>query len=297
VAGEPNDIGKPGWDPRGKVYSIVSADKGWEQVGESYGALASPTGDRDGNVFFADPAANRVYKSDAGRKVTLFKDNSDGALALGVGPDGRLYAAQPSRQRIVSYGAGGDEKVVAQNVAATALALTAKSEIYFTDATHRTIGYIDAKGKARVVYDGGEIALPTGIAISPDQAMLIVTDAQARFSWSFQIAPDGSLVNGEPFYRLELPESGWMSGVRGATEDSIGQVYFASALGVQVCEANGRVAAILNAPEPGVVTGLAFAGKDMNWLYLAEGGKLFRRTVKVTGIPAWTPAKLPRPPL
>jgi sugar lactone lactonase YvrE len=197
----------------------------------------------------------------------------------------------------VSYGAGGDEKVVAQNVAATALALTAKSEIYFTDATHRTIGYIDAKGKARVVYDGGEIALPTGIAISPDQAMLIVTDAQARFSWSFQIAPDGSLVNGEPFYRLELPESGWMSGVRGATEDSIGQVYFASALGVQVCEANGRVAAILNAPEPGVVTGLAFAGKDMNWLYLAEGGKLFRRTVKVTGIPAWTPAKLPRPPL
>ena len=32
---EPADIGKPGWDPRGKVYSIVSADKTWEQVGEN----------------------------------------------------------------------------------------------------------------------------------------------------------------------------------------------------------------------------------------------------------------------
>ena len=42
-----------------------------------------------------------------------------------------------------------------------------------------------------------------------------------------------------------------MSGVQGATLDSIGQVYFASALGIQMCEANGRVAAILNSPEPG----------------------------------------------
>ena len=35
----------------------------------------------------------------------------------------------------------------------------------------------------------------------------------------------------------------------------------------------------------------------MNWLYAAEGGKLFRRAVKVKGVPAWAPAKLPRPPL
>ena len=75
-----------------------------------------------------------------------------------------------------------------------------------------------------------------------------------RFSWSFQIAADGSLVNGEPFYRLEMPEAGWMSGVQAVTEDSIGQVYFASAIGVQVCEANGRVAAILNPPESGAIT-------------------------------------------
>jgi gluconolactonase len=297
LAKEPADIGQPGWDPRGKVYSIVSADKTWEQVGATYDSVASPTGDKDGNVFFADPSANRIYKADPDRKVTLFKDNSNGARSLRVGPDGRLYASQPSRKRIVSYGPGGDEKVVAQNVEATDLALTSKGEIYFIDATHRTVGYIDTKGQTRIVYSGGEIALPSGVALSPDQAMLVVTDAQARFSWSFQIAADGSLVNGEPFYRLELPEAGWMSGVHGATEDAIGQVYFASVLGVQVCEANGRVAAILNSPEPGGITGLAFAGKDMNWLYVAEGGRFFRRAVKVKGVPAWAPAKLPRPPL
>ena len=297
VVKEPADIGKPGWDPRGKVYSTVSADKTWEQVGETYRSVTSPAGDKDGNVFFADPAANRIYKSDADRKVTVFKENSNGARALRVGPDGRLYASQPARQRIVSYGPGGDEKVVAQNVEATDLAISAKGAIYFTDATRKTIGYIDGNGQTRVVYGGGELALPSGVALSPDQAMLVVTDAQARFSWSFQIAADGSLINGEPFYRLEMPEAGWMSGVQGATLDSIGQVYFASALGIQMCEANGRVAAILNSPEPGPIAALAFAGKDMNWLYAAEGGKLFRRAVKVNGVAAWAPAKLPRPPL
>ena len=116
-------------------------------MGETYRSVASPAGDKDGNVFFADPAANRIYKSDADRKVTVFKDNSNGARALRVGPDGRLYASQPARQRIVSYGPGGDEKVVAQNVEASDLAISAKGDIYFADATHKTIGYIDAKGQ------------------------------------------------------------------------------------------------------------------------------------------------------
>ena len=127
--------------------------------------------------------------------------------------------------------------------------------------------------------------------------MLIVTDAQSRFSWSFQIAPDGSLINGEPFYRLELPESGSISGITGATQDSIGQVYFASPVGIQVCEANGRVAQILNSPNYAAVSSIAFAGPEMNWLYAAEAGRLYRRPVKVKGVPSWTVAELPKPPL
>ena len=60
TAKEPADFGKAGWDPRGKVYSVVSTDKGWEQVEGAYTSATNPTGDRDGNVFFADPAANRI---------------------------------------------------------------------------------------------------------------------------------------------------------------------------------------------------------------------------------------------
>jgi gluconolactonase len=297
VVHEPAGMSQPGWDPRGKVYSTVSADKPWEPVGETYNSVAGPASDKDGNVFFADPAANRIYKSDTDRKVTLFKDHTGGATALRAGPDGRLYASQPARRRIVSYGEDGDEKVAAQNVEANDLAITAGAAIYFTYSVHRTVGYVDAGGRARIVYRGGEIARPAGVALSPDQAMLVVTDEQGRYSWSFQIASDGSLLNGEPFYRLEMPETGWMSGVKGVVEDSIGQVYFATVLGVQICEANGRVAQILNAPEHGGISSLAFAGRDLNWLYVAEGGKLFRRPVKVKGVLVSAPVKPPKPPL
>jgi gluconolactonase len=152
------------------------------------------TGDADGNVFFSDPAANRIYKADANGRVTLFKDHSMDARALRVGPDGRLYASQSALKRIVSYGPDGDEKVVALNAEANDIAITAQSTLYFADAVHKTVGYIDKKGRTRTVYDGEEIAMPSGLALSPDQAMLIVSDRQARFAWSFQIAPDGSLI-------------------------------------------------------------------------------------------------------
>jgi gluconolactonase len=185
VVHEPAAMSQPGWDPRGKVYSTVYADKPWEQVGTTYGSVASPTSDPQGNVFFADPAASRIYKSNSDGKVTLFKEKTSGARALAAGPEGRLYASQPVAKRIVSYGPGGDEKVVAQNVEVDGMAITSEGEIYFT---RKSIGYIDAKGRTRIVYNGAEIALPSGIALSPDQAMLIVTDAQSRYSWSFQIA-------------------------------------------------------------------------------------------------------------
>lgn len=292
VVKEPEAMNQPGWDPRGKVYSTVWAAKGWEPVSGPYGAIAGLAADREGSVYFAEPAANRIYRSDAAGKVTLFKENAGGATTLRVGADGRIYALQPGRKRIVSYGAGGDEKIVAQNIDAADFAITAKGAIYFTDPVHKTMRALGKPEPAQA-----EMAMPAGVTLSGDQAMLVATDAQSRFSWSFQIAADGSVVNGEPFYRLEMPESGWNSGVTGVAQDSIGQVYFATALGIQVCEANGRVAMILNPPAPGSVQAIAFGGAELNWLYAIQGGKVFRRPVKVKGTAGWETVRLPKPPL
>src|SRR4029077_19782416 len=116
-----------------------------------------------------------------------FKDRAGPVSGLAAGPDGRLYASQPARQRILSYTAGGEEKVFAQGIMAYSLAVSAKGVVYYSDPGNKAFGYVDQKGLKRLAYHGGEIVAPAAIALSPDQAMLMVTDSRSRFSWSFQI--------------------------------------------------------------------------------------------------------------
>jgi sugar lactone lactonase YvrE len=279
-----------GAGPRGAVYRLIYPDRMWEPVGETYKSAASPAVDKDDNVFFADPASNRIYKSDAARALTVFKEQTSGAQALRVGADGRIYASQLAAKRIVSYGPSGDEKVVAQNVQANDLALTKSGAIYFVDTAHKTVGRLDANGKS---------LSPTALTLTPDQAMLLVGDGMDRYQWSFQIAADGSLVNGEPFQRLEMPEEGLFSGVGGLTMDSLGYMWATSAMGIQVCEQPGRCTNILNKPEFNAVpiTSIAFGGPGRTWLYVTQGGRLFRRDTKRTGVVAWELVKPPQPGL
>src|SRR5947209_16579375 len=218
-----------GGGPRGAVYALIYRDKLWEQVGGLYKSAASPAVDKDGNVFFADPVENKIYESDAERSVAVFKENTRGARALRFGADGRLYATQLAAGRLVSYGPGGDEKVVAQNIHANDLALTKSGGIYFVDTAQKIVGYLDVKGQHRIVYSGREIMKPSALTLTPDQAMLLVGDGMDRYQWSFQIAADGSLVKGEPFQRPEMPEEGLFSGVGGLTVDSLRYVLATSA--------------------------------------------------------------------
>ena len=293
TAKQPQAMGQPGWDPRAQVYSVILPDKPWEPVAGSYQSLASLASAKDGRVFVSDPAANKIHEAGG----AVFKDKTNGATAIRVGADGRVYASQPAAHRIVSWGAQGDERVVARDVDASDFALTAKGAIYYVDSAKKTVGLVDAPGaKKRVVHDGKGLTAPTAIALSPDQSLLLVADAGSRFNWSFLVTADGSLESGEPFYRVDLAE-GSTRGSAGVTVDSIGQAYFATALGIQLCEQNGRCAAILAKPERGVLSGIAFGGKELGWLYAIEGNKLFRREVKTRGVEVSTKVKPPRPPL
>ncbi len=311
VVHEPEAAQKPGWDPSGTVFSTIFVDKPWQQVGGDYGSVSSLTADRKGNVYFADLAAGTVDRVDENGKIAQFAEPPNDASILRMGASDRLYTYSPSTGEIVSSdtaaGTASNQKTIARKLAAvTDFVVTQNGTIYFLDGATATIGVIDASGQPRVALRwtdlGGEMTAPRGLALSPDQSMLVVTDTVSRYSWSFQIAADGSLVNGEPFYRLELPETtvmSWQSGTRGAVEDVNGVVYFATPLGIQIAMQNGRVTEILNPPLPGApMAAITFAGAgDSSWLYAAEGGKLYRRPVKVMGANAWTVVKPPKPTL
>ncbi|HEX8712594.1 MAG TPA: alpha/beta hydrolase-fold protein [Terracidiphilus sp.] len=312
---------EPGWDPHGKPFETVYVDKPWEQIEGDYFAygVSGLASDEEGNVYFDDTLAEQLDRVSPDGKVGVFHKDKSAALSLRAGGDGRLYAADVMNHRILSFGPGGDEKIVARDVNAVKIAVTLKGTIYFTDVDHKTIGVIDRSGHVLRSYKSRDVAIPpsstpspdeifqyrktgiqvpAGVTLSPDQAFLIVADAQSRYSWSFQIAGDGSLINGEPFYRLEMPEEDWSSHVVDVREDSTGQVYFATPLGIQVCMPNGRVEEILNAPKPGgAIRALTFAAGNPAWLYVVEHGRIYRRQVKVTPALVWAPNKPPKPTL
>lgn len=67
--------------------------------------------------------------------------------------------------------------------------------------------------------------------------------------------------------------------------DTLGNLYIATPIGIQVCDQNGRVRAILPLPGAGrKVDALAFIG---NKIYAKCGGKIFVRTFAHTGWNSW----------
>lgn len=191
----------------------------------------------------------------------------------------------------------GWELVPDGNLPPATEARTAQGDVYLIDRATRRILLRRPDGATKVALAAGEIRSPAALALSPDQAMLVVSDAQSRYAWSFAIASDGTLTAGEPYYRLYVPELAPGSGIGGVTFDELGQVYFASAMGIQVTEQNGRVAAVLNGPEFRAVDRVAFGGPGQAWLYADVGGRVFRRPARVHGVSADHPVVPPKPPL
>jgi gluconolactonase len=103
----PKPVAKPVTAKSDRIFvsAILDPSAEWELVSQGYKFTEGPEVDRDGNVFFSDVDAkpSKIYKIGIDGKVSLFKADSGGANGLMFGPDGRLYAAQNGRKRIVGY--------------------------------------------------------------------------------------------------------------------------------------------------------------------------------------------------
>jgi sugar lactone lactonase YvrE/enterochelin esterase-like enzyme len=297
----PKPIAKPANGPRHYISNniVLDADPGWELVSQGHKVTEGPAVDGAGNVFFSDVPNGGIHKITLDGKVSVFREGTGETHGLMFGPDGRLYACQNGRKRIVAWDASGKESIVAEGVNSNDLAINARGEIYFTDPQNKRIWLIDVKGNKRVVHEG--ILFPNGIRFSPDHAFLMVADSLSRWIWSFSVAPDGSLVNGERFHRLEIPdevENGPLrSGADGMTVDVDGFLYVATNLGIQIADPAGRTVGILNKPNSSEPTHVVFGGQDLQTLYVTTGSAVFRRPIKKKGTLPWVAVMPPKPRL
>lgn len=121
---------------------------------------------------------------------------------------------------------------------------------------------------------------PVALALSSNGDYLLVSERDAPWVWSFQTLPDGSLAYGEPFYHIETSGNSYASGSHAIASDADGRVYVSTELGIQVCDDQGRVVAILNAPPGGPPTALALSHADGRVIYALSGRTLYQRALR-----------------
>lgn len=120
-------------------------------------------------------------------------------------------------------------------------------------------------------------AAPATEAVYPGGAFVARPKPHTNCIRTAMLDDKGGEHNEDDFYWLHQ-EGGEDEALRHLAFDTEGWLYASSALGIQICDQNGRVRAILNVP-PGRLESFSFAG---NTLFVKVDGKCYSRIISHT---------------
>jgi sugar lactone lactonase YvrE len=127
------------------------------------------------------------------------------------------------------------------------------------------------------------------LACRPDQWLLSVADGRSKWVYSYQVNTNGTLTNKERFFWLHVPDWEDDVGAESVCYARENKMLVATRWGVQVCADDGPTQVILPMPDRGRVMGVCLGGPDLNTLFAFCGDKVWKRTVKLHGIGAFSP--------
>jgi len=267
------------------LSQVLAYGEDWQNVGGGYQSLEGAAANRQGAIYFADKAANRIYRISPSGLVEIFAERTGGTKALMFGPDDRLYAAQSTARRIVSYAEGGESEVIAANVDVEDLVVAGDGSIWFSDSVGGRIGYISPdRSTPRYVRDNLH---PDGLTLAHREGTLVVTDAVQPYLWAFRIELDGSLTAPAPaFAPLRIPFGEIVPSSGSVMVDTRDRVFVTSAAGLQMFDTEDRFSGVIESPLRGKrITSATFGGEDFSLLYVTLEDQILRLKTATSGIP------------
>jgi gluconolactonase len=270
-----------------QLHEILIEGEGWTLVGEGYKFTEGPVADATGRVYFTDVGGSKIYRLDAEGKPAVFVDDAGNPSGLKFGPGGKLYCCQYNRKRVVTYDpaaadAKASETVLASEIPVNDLVVTKAGGVYVTAPANKQVVYISPSGEKRVVAEG---ITTNGAVLWANEGTLVVTEGNEPILWTFRIEPDGSLTARDRYYGpLQVPAGLDKPGSDGMTVDTIGRLYVATHAGVQVFDPTGRHAGTISKPQRAFLSNVCFGGPNRDVLYVTTADKVFKRTVKATGL-------------
>jgi sugar lactone lactonase YvrE/predicted esterase len=280
------------------LKDILLENEGWELVGEDYGFTEGTIANEKGEVFFQDIPKSITYKIGLDNKVIALKTDAKKASGTAIGVDGKRYTVSSRTKQVYSYDSNEREIIVADSIAGNDIAIAKNGNIYITapDGSEKPSKlYLICPNGEKVLLDEG-LKYANGLAFSPDQTQLYVTESATHWLWIYQIQADGKLINKQRFGWLhsnDLTGNAWADGVKC---DKDGKVYVATNLGIQILDQLGRVNAIIPMPTAtGGAANLCFGGKDFDIMYVACFSKVFKRKFNTRGVNTFENPFKPKP--
>jgi gluconolactonase len=258
-----------------------------ELVQEGYVFTEGPVGTADGGLYFSDIRVSKTYFLDAGGKISVARENTNGANGLALTRDGELLFAEGDGKRITKRNRDGTIAVLTEGppgaplLAPNDLIVDAKGGIYFTDPGPRPVVpgrptyvyYLPAGAKTPILIDGA-VPRPNGLTLINDGKTLIVDDTLNPTVFAYDVQPDGSVKNKRPFLQLRDIPPGTESGADGMAIDRDDRLYITTVTGVQVFDAKGQYLGTVKAGRQ--AANVAFGGPDKQTLYLTAREGLYR---------------------
>ena len=299
-------------DPR--FDKLVPRDAKIEKIADGFKWAEGPAWNRkDGYLLFSDIPNNSVFKWQEGKGVSLFlkpsgytgsapfKGGEPGSNGLTFDSEGRLVLAEHGDRRIARLEKDGRKTTLAERYegkrlnSPNDLVFKSNGDLYFTDPPFGLARAFDDpqkelpfQGVYRLSKEGKltllikDLKAPNGIAFSPDEKKLYVTDVDFNHSaWRvYDVKADGTVTNGRVFADASQWKKPPFFGPDGMKVDSQGNVFGARPGGISVFAPDGTH---LGNIELGSPTSNVAWGDDGSMLYITAGTALYRIRLSTKG--------------
>jgi enterochelin esterase-like enzyme len=270
------------------LQEIVLPGEGWKKIAGPLRKADGLAANGKGEVYLT--GSDGAFRINLDASLTAVPETRD-VTAEAFGPDGTLYGVAHGLMAVLAFDEMGMGRTIAKGISGRRVLATHDGTIYVSEPGEHSdmpshIWRI-RNGEKRVV-DAG-LASVSGIALSPDGTLFYAAEKTTKWVYSYVVQPDGTLRDKQPFYWLHMTDIPNDSGAEDLAVDTHGNLYVATRMGIQVCDQNGRVRAILPLPAPsGPVRSLCFGGANFDVLYVTDGTQVFMRRMKVRGFAPWS---------
>lgn len=299
-------------DPR--FDKLVPPDAKLEKLADGFTWVEGPIWNREGQfLLFSDIPANSVHKWQEGKGVSLFLKPSGytgsarftgkepGSNGLALDAAGRLVLCEHGDRRIARLERDGRQTLLADRYegkrlnSPNDLVFKSNGDLYFTDPPfglpkafddpHKELPF---QGVYRVSKDGRvsvlikDLKAPNGIAFSPDEKVLYVSDVDPKRSawWVYDVKEDGTVAKGRIFFDATRWRKNPFFGPDGLKVDKGGNLFGARPGGISIFAPDGTH---LGNIEIGGPTSNLNWGNDGSVLYITGGSAIYRLRTNTKG--------------